>query len=291
MKTLFIFANPEFDQRSQCGISKLYQIFSKKYGFNIEIINEEFLRTNVPEDDSSQILVIAGGDGTIHRVLNTIPEKVLERYHFGIIPGGTANEFVKSLRLPLWLEQAAEIIAASPNVVCQTPGLINKKYRFATGFLYGIAYKVLQETSPVAKQYFGPYAYQLPGLFSLANYADFVKSFRVDSMKFRTGYLLINNASLISKDLFPNEIKNEDPTLFSIVYLHAPLFVGDFIRLIIKNQRGAYILEDPALFYRQIGDFTLEFEGDLDFMLDGEIYKMSSPIRFQHSKYNFKVIV
>jgi len=290
-KSMLLFVNPEFDQRFPCGISRLYRIFSKKYRYNFEIVDEAFLKGNIPAEKGSQILIIAGGDGTIHRAVNIIPDEALPKYIFGIIPAGTANEFAKSLKLPLYLEDAAEVIAQNKRKTTPKPGIINKKHKFMTGFLYGIACKVLSQTSPVAKHYLGNYAYQLPGLFSLLNYPDFVKKFTIDSKTFYTGYFLVNCASLLSTGLFSSELgDNENKSLFSVVYLEPEPTVGDFLRLMMENQAGGNILDDKSIFYTQMEDFTLRFNGELEFMLDGEIYRLNSPIEFEHSNFNLNVI-
>lgn len=289
-KALFIYANPNFDIRWECGISELYQIFFKKFGYKIEIIDDEFLKTDMPKKNSTRTLVIAGGDGTIHRAINIIPAKAFENYIFGIIPGGTANEFAKSLNLPLEIYAAAEVIAKQKYIKTRKPGIINSQYKFATGFLYGIACKVLTETPQEAKYYFGHYAYQLPGFFSIMNYRDFIKQFTIDSTSFSTGYLLINTASLVSKGVFPEQLKQEDKNRFSIVYISPELAMGDILRLIFKNQSSDDILHDPSVFYQQMNDFLLEFEGKLKFMLDGEDYSLGSPIKFEHSSQEIRII-
>lgn len=286
-ETLFIYVNPAFDEKYQCGISRLYRVLAQKYGFNLEIIDTEFLREHVPPG-SGQILVIAGGDGTIHRVLNTIPPENIEKYTFGIIPGGTANEFARSLSLPLVLEEAAGIIARRKCIFKGKLGIINNKYRFVTGFLYGIACKVLQETPQTAKHYFGEYAYQLPGFFSIGEYHDFVKKFRIDRTEFKTGYLLINIASLSSKNIAIID-ENEG---YSVIYLTSGLTTGDFARLIFKNHANTNILDDPAVKYLKMEDLTLEFEGHIDFMLDGEVYNsFDPPIRFSRFPHGVNVII
>ncbi len=290
-KTLLLYANPCFDARFNAGISRLYQIFSRQYGFNIDIIEEEFLKEHMPDDNEKTILVIAGGDGTLHRAINAIPPENIEKYLFGIMPGGTANEFAKSLGLSLIFEEAASVIASKKSVFKGKLGILNKHNRFATGFLYGISCHVLRETPEQAKFYFGSYAYPLPGLFAITNYQDFIRNFRVNSKKFTTAYLLINNASLISKNIPVNEIKGEDKNLFSFVYLHSCATFRDLTRLAIKNQIRNNVLEDPALFYDQKHSLKLSFDGELEFMLDGEFYKMPSPLEFEHSDYEISIIV
>ncbi len=289
-KIIYVFANPDFDARFKCGISRLYQVFSQKHGFKLEIIDEEFLKSHIPVGDSHDILVIAGGDGTIHRVINTVPGEVLEKYILGIIPGGTANEFAKSIGIPLSFEEAAEIIANQKNITREKIGVINKKYKFATGFLYGIACRVLQDTAEKSKFYLGEYAYRLPGLLSISNYQDFIKSFRINSTEFSTAYLLINNASLLSKNIPADSIETRNKNLFSVIFLYSDITFGDLIRVMVKNQAGSNVLEDSSVFYRQMEALSLEFEGNISFMLDGESYETGSPITFDHSEYEMRVI-
>lgn len=290
-KTIYVYPNPCFDTRFKCGISRLYQVFSRQYNYNMEIVDEEFLKEHTPGDDSNDILVIAGGDGTFHKAINTITAENLEKYLFGIMPGGTANEFAKSVRMPLLFEQAAETISLQNNIIQRKMGVVNGKCLFVTGFLYGIASYVLTETSQRAKFYFGEYAYPLPGLLAISNYEDFIKNFRINSAEFRTAYLLINNASLISKNIPVNTLNEKDNKLFSVVYLYSGISFGDLTRLVLKNQVKNNILQDPALFYTKKDQLKLEFDGDLEFLLDGESYKKPSPIEFTHSGQTLKIIV
>lgn len=74
----------------------------------------EFVQTEAPSDatklarrSSSTIVVAIGGDGTVQEVANGIlgTEKVL-----GIIPAGSGNDFIKSVRVPRRLDQAVECL-------------------------------------------------------------------------------------------------------------------------------------------------------------------------------------
>lgn len=293
IKTLFLFPANMFDKRIHHGISKLYQIFCLKFGYNLKIINLEFLRKHVPEN-SSQIMIIAGGDGTIHKVINTIPVEAFDKYIFGIIPAGTANEFAKSLSLPRTLEEAANLIINPKNIILQNLGIINKEYKFTTGFLYGIPSHVLYYTPTVAKHYLGPAAFYLGLLIFLIKFSraaeSLLKKFRVNSREFRTNYLLINNISLISKDITIQDIKDEDGHLFSQIYLHSRLSALDILRIAFKSETHRPLLQDPALYYEQLSQIILEFEGELNFSLDGEPYKLPSPIYIEHYGKSIRVI-
>jgi len=56
----------------------------------------------------AQLLVVAGGDGTINAVVQNIVESPVS---LGILPLGTFNHFAKDLQIPLGIEEAARVIA------------------------------------------------------------------------------------------------------------------------------------------------------------------------------------
>ena len=293
-KTLFLIANPEFDKRFDNGISRLYQIFCIGAGYNLEIINPEFLKNFVPDKEHPQILLIAGGDGTIHRVINAISEDRIKKYIFGIIPGGTANEFARSLSIPISLNKSAELIINPRKIYYQHIGVINGDCRFVTGLLYGLADYVLRITPTMAKHLLGHAAFYL-GLLKflfklLEQNKDISEEFLINNQKHFTNYLLINNASLKSKNISSQEIKNENKDLFSLIFVHSRLSFLKFLELMLKSQFQYHILDDPALYYEQLQKITLEFEGKLNFLIDGDPYILASPLNIEFYKDPIAVI-
>jgi diacylglycerol kinase (ATP) len=289
-KKILLFTNPDFDKKYMGGISRLYQIFCVQYNFSLEIIDEDFLKNHKPEE--KELIVTAGGDGTLHYAVNIIPEKYLSRYEFGIIPAGTANEFAKSLNIPYFLEEAAFLIAnrTGKNKTFHKIAVINGKHKFLTGMLYGVGCQVLQAPSRSAKTLWGPFAYNLPAFLSLANFYDYIKNFKIDSIEFQTGYLLINNASLVSKDIPDEVITEESRDLFSLIYVSSEVTTSDMVRLLMKNQARMNVLQDTSIFYTRMKEIKLEFEEESLFMLDGEIYNLSSPLHIKHHEKNIEVI-
>lgn len=293
-KKIFLFANPVFDFRYQSGISRLYQIFCKEAGFILEIVDLDFLRQNNPEQEYSQTLVIAGGDGTIHQALNAIPDYAFKKYIWGIIPAGTANEFAKSLFIPVSLYKSAELIKNPEKIQHQHIGIVNNQYKFTTGLLYGMASHILEVTPSAAKYFFGHFAYYIGVLNFLFQFYESRKvtpqNFIINARKFRTNYLLINNASLISKNLKNHDLKNEDKNLFSVIYLHSRLKFLDIMRVLIKHHAHYHLLHDKAVYYEQLSRIILEFDEDLNFLLDGEPYKLKSPVAIEYFKEPIAVI-
>ena len=54
-------------------------------------------------------IVVMGGDGTLHEVLNGISD--FEKCSLGLIPSGTGNDFAVAAGIPKDVKKAAEIIA------------------------------------------------------------------------------------------------------------------------------------------------------------------------------------
>jgi len=78
------------------------------------------------------VIVAIGGDGTVNEVIQGM---VFSDTPLGIIPGGTGNDFVRSLRIPNRLEQAVDIVLAGQTRRIDV-GKINGTY-FANNIGFG----------------------------------------------------------------------------------------------------------------------------------------------------------
>ena len=63
-------------------------------------------------EEGFEIVVAAGGDGTLNEVLNGIVDapKGFERARLGVLPLGTVNVFAREVQIPLKLERAWETL-------------------------------------------------------------------------------------------------------------------------------------------------------------------------------------
>ena len=78
------------------------------------------------ESSDFDALVVIGGDGTVFEVINGIA-KLEKRPILGIIPGGTCNDFARTLGLPMVPRLAAEMIATQ-QIVEVDLGKVNDTY-------------------------------------------------------------------------------------------------------------------------------------------------------------------
>ena len=59
-------------------------------------------------EESRQLVIVCGGDGTVNEVVNGL---ACSQVPLAVLPAGTANVLAKELRLPWNLPRAAELIA------------------------------------------------------------------------------------------------------------------------------------------------------------------------------------
>src|SRR5262245_46205375 len=67
--------------------------------------------TSAAVDEGAELVVAAGGDGTVAEVVNGLAAREW-RARFGVLPAGTCNDFARSLGIPLDTEQAVDVLTA-----------------------------------------------------------------------------------------------------------------------------------------------------------------------------------
>jgi len=121
------------------------------------------------------VVVAAGGDGTMNEVLNGIGDVPdgFERARLAILPLGTVNVFARELNLPIRLERAWHTIRQGREtaidlmrVECQENGAATKRY-FAQLAGAGLDARAIELVDWSLKKKIGPLAYVVAGLKAL----------------------------------------------------------------------------------------------------------------------------
>lgn len=96
--------------------------------------------------DSKQVVIAAGGDGTVHEVVNGLAggSAVL-----GVIPIGSGNDFIKMLSLPKNIDSAVEVIRADNRWKIDL-GKINDEW-FSNGLGIGFDADVVVEANKIKR--------------------------------------------------------------------------------------------------------------------------------------------
>jgi diacylglycerol kinase (ATP) len=104
--------------------------------------------------NAAERIIIAGGDGTLHRLLPLLLEAGKP---IGVVPLGTANDFAKSIEMPLDLQEACEAVSGT-TVGNVDVGMINGR-PFLNVASLGVATSISRLQSTERKKFLGILSY------------------------------------------------------------------------------------------------------------------------------------
>lgn len=213
------------------------------------------------------VVIAAGGDGTIHEVVNGLAGGEF-RPKLGIIPAGTTNDFARALHISRDVSGALEIITKGELIPVDI-GRINDKYfiNIAGG---GRITELTYEVPSKLKTMLGQLAYYLKGMEMLPSIkASHLKIeydgklFDGDAMMFLVG--LTNSIGGFEK-LAPDASINDG--LFSLLILKK-VNLAEFIRIATLAVRGEHV-NDPNVIYTQANRIKVHSDEKVQLNLDGE---------------------
>ncbi len=125
--------------------------------------------------DGFDLVVAAGGDGTVNEVLNGLGDAPdgFARARLGVLPLGTVNVFARELKIPLRVERAWEVLRGGreikidlPRVEFSADGILEKRY-FCQLAGAGLDARAIKLVDWRQKKKIGPLAYVIAGLKAL----------------------------------------------------------------------------------------------------------------------------
>jgi diacylglycerol kinase (ATP) len=125
--------------------------------------------------DGFDLIVAAGGDGTVNEVLNGIGDAPdgFARARLGVLPLGTVNVFARELKIPLRVESAWEVLQREheikidlPRVEFSAGGVLQKRY-FVQLAGAGLDARAIELVDWQHKKQVGKLAYVIAGLKAL----------------------------------------------------------------------------------------------------------------------------
>ncbi|MGG1678957.1 diacylglycerol kinase [Neobacillus sp. NRS-1170] len=233
------------------------------------------------------VVIAAGGDGTIHEVVNGLAEQEY-RPKMGIIPAGTTNDFARALHIPRDVSSAVDIITKGELIPVDI-GRINEKYfiNIAGG---GKMTELTYEVPSKLKTMLGQLAYYLKGMEMLPSIkaSDIKieydgKLFEGEAMMFLVG--LTNSIGGFEK-LAPDASINDG--LFSLLILKK-VNLAEFIRIATLAIRGEHV-NDPNVIYTQANRIKVYSSEKVQLNLDGEFGGLL-PAEFENLYRHLEVFV
>ena len=161
MKQALFLYNPQSGKGKIEKDSQAIGEMFRQAGYSIVDGPIDFSRNPFNGHETVDLVVVAGGDGSVNFVLNAMKRKGLD-IPIGVIPAGTANDFAGALGMsPEPLEAARQIASGvEQRVDC---GRVNDLY-FVNIFSFGIFTTTSQRTPDERKHRIGRLAYIIEGV-------------------------------------------------------------------------------------------------------------------------------
>lgn len=238
-------------------------------------------------DRKYDLVIAAGGDGTINEVINGLAEQEY-RPKIGLIPAGTTNDLARALGIPRSIEKATEVICEGAAIPLDV-GRVNDRYfvNIAGG---GKLTELTYDVPSKLKTILGQLAYYLKGMEMLPSIRPSQMSIEYDGKLFEGDVMLflVSNTNSVGgfEKLAPLSSFNDG--MFDLVILKKTN-LAEFIRIASLAVKGDHI-HDPHVIYTKANRIKVHSEEKVQLNLDGE-YGGLLPGEFVNLRHHFEIIV
>jgi diacylglycerol kinase (ATP) len=233
------------------------------------------------------IIIAAGGDGTLYEVINGMAEKDY-RPSLGIIPVGTTNDFARALAIPRNWEYACDLIVQQHTRLIDV-GKMNQRYfiNIAGG---GSMTELTYEVPSKLKTMIGQLAYYMKGVEKLPRLRPIELYVKTDEHELHEEvmlFLIANSNSVGGFERLAPEASIDDG-LFEVFILRK-CNLPEFIRIVSLALRGEH-LQDPNLIHFKTSSLLVESPDYVQINLDGE-FGGTLPCLFTNLPSHLPIIV
>lgn len=232
------------------------------------------------------LVIVAGGDGTINEVIKGIAPHE-HRPRVGIIPAGTTNDFARALSIPRDIKKAVNIILDENNVKPLDIGQVNDHYfvNIAGG---GDLTELTYDVPSKMKAAIGQLAYYIKGIEKLPSLKPVSTTIEYDDQVYEGDIMLFLVANTNSvggfEKLAPDALI--DDGYFDLIILKKTN-LPEFLRIASLGMRGQHI-ENDSIIYTQAKrikvtpkeKMLLNIDGEFGGELPGELINLKQHIAF-----------
>ena len=240
-------------------------------------------------EDNFDVVIAAGGDGTINEVVNGI-SPLKKRPIMGIIPAGTTNDYARALKLPRNDPIAAAKVIAENQIIQMDIGQAKDRYFVniaGGGVLTELTYHVPSEI----KSIFGYFAYVVKAAEMLPQIRQIPLKFKYDDGEFEgkaSMFLLGLTNSIGGFEKIAPDAQLGDGK-FSLIIVKTANW-GEIIRLASLVLAGGKHTEDEQIIYTKTKTLYVESTDNqkVSINLDGELGGIC-PMKFVNLKHHLRM--
>lgn len=218
------------------------------------------------------LIVAAGGDGTLNEVINGIRENAGET-RVGLIPLGTGNDFARTIGLPTELDAALEVVRAGHTREIDLVRVTSDKVRyFLNVSAGGFSGLVNEKLTPEMKKTWGPLAYLRSAAAALPELRAYRTTLAFDNTESLTldlyNVVVANGRYVGGGTLIAPEASVDDGQLDIILIPKRP--AAELALLAAQVVVGAH-LSSEAVVFRRAAKLTVNSKPGMWFNVDGEL--------------------
>ena len=229
-------------------------------------------------------VIAAGGDGTLHAVINWLKRNDLD-LPVGVIGSGTSNDFAAHLELDA--EKVFDAVAAGRTRAVDL-GLVNGAEYFINVASAGVFTSIAHEVDSRLKNFLGKSAYYLRGLGELKNFKSVKLDITADGQKFSVEaflFLVLNSPSVAGFKKVSDAARIDDGKLDLIALKKCS--TGGLVTLAKKILAGESVDGDENIFSLQAKTFEIKASDELRSDVDGEAGD-SLPLKIETLRHAIK---
>lgn len=284
MKRVFLLANP--GSLSKRG-SSLEQLQARLESLGLELAAEAL----GPDTDAASLqarmadfgadtLLVAGGDGSIHHAVQYAVPLGLT---LGVLPLGTANDFARTLNLPLDLEAALKIFSTghlTPIDLGQLQTEDGQSHYFLNAAHLGLGVETVKRVNPELKRLIGPLAYAVALAESLRSMQPLALHCSWPGQAERdlsVAQVLIGNGRHFGGGALIGPSATLDDGLLDVYLFESRLGLTGMLRVteaFRRNPGGSY----DGLVQVRTQALTLKLEKPAQINLDGELFPVAGTL-------------
>jgi YegS/Rv2252/BmrU family lipid kinase len=233
--------------------------------------------------DGKDLLIICGGDGTIH---DALPDAVEASVPMGIVPVGTANVLARELSIPRDPLAALEVLHTGTPRTLHLGKADGRYFHLMAGV--GLDGYLLRQVGPSLKRILGVGAFWLTGFLRFWTYSLPSFEVRIGDETHAATFAVISNSRLYGGHLqVTPQASVFDDTLDVCLFTSRSHL--RYVRYLWGTIRGKH-LDSPDVVYRKVRGIEVTGEPKISVQLDGELAG-ALPRRFMLAEETLEVIV
>jgi diacylglycerol kinase (ATP) len=245
--------------------------------------------------DGFELIVAAGGDGTVNEVLNGLGDAAdgFARARLGVLPLGTVNVFAREIGLPLRIDRAWETLQRGHETRLDLPGVefsaggVRRRRFFIQLAGAGWDARAIELVTWRLKRKFGPLAYVIAGVKALRGRLPKI-TVRVDGQSSTGELILIGNGRFYGGpfEIFPGaDLRDGLLEVCVIPRANWPAMLRCAPGLLARRRLPARVVQRF-----RASTFELDADASASFQLDGE-WAGNLPATFSIARGRLRVAV